>query len=437
MSTDIHIVAPSAQESPAEEYWLQLLHGFEEGIAEQYVMTNVSQDGSVIFAIDTYDSSYVNMRMPVGRITRDGVLTFGDYGVWSPYWVVAVEDGLAFTALDGDYAHSAIFMLDKFNRLLWAKQWAGGAEYTTGLIYGGDVLWGYGIATASDEGLVSKINATNGVVQSSWVFSHATFGVRISGVRIVNGIAYIAYIVERGGYNNNSHGILAMTTAGVKLWDRTYTLTAGWTYIGYNIVFLDGHLYVDGGRWNPFPYRDAHIMKISAATGDLVWARRLVTTPSAVSSFSAGIESKDGQPYISVAYVDDSEAGFSAVIKITPDGDAEWQQALSRPSDPAGFVGTYFQIAATQSEGLSVNGMDYDSSGVYLPFLGHLPIRPDGPMTFGDYVWEDHPLDYPFVDITADFTVTADYVTLTPAAYVLEDFAVPAYSPGIDHREVS
>lgn len=434
MSTDIHIVAPAAQESPAEEYWIQLLHEFEEGIFDQYVVANVAQDGSVVFAVDTYDETYTNMRMPVGRITRDGILTFGDYGVWSPYWITAVEDGLAFTALDVDYEHTAIFRLDKFNRLLWAKQHA---EFTTGLVVGGDALWGHGVANAGDEGFVSKINDADGVVQSSWAISHATAEIQAAGVYVSGGVAYVAYSVKRGGYNNNSCGILAMTTDGVKLWDRTYTLTAGWTYSGYNIVFLDGYLYMDSGRWNPFPTRDFQFMKISAATGDLVWAKRLVTTPSSVTSFSPGIESKDGQIYANLVYLDAMDAGFAAVIKITPAGDAEWQQALSKPSDPDGHVWGSFQIEATQSEGFAVKGMDYASSGVYATFLGHLPIRPDASMTFGDFLWEDHPLDYPFVDITADFTVAADYVTFAPAAYALEDFAVPAYSPGIDHREIS
>ena len=435
MSTDIHVVAPSAQESPAEEYWLQLLHGFEDGIAEQYVVTDVSQDGSVIFAIDTYDATNANMRMPVGRITRDGILTFGDYGVWSPYWITAVEDGLAFTALDDGYAHSAIFRLDKFNRLLWAKQHAG-AEYSWNIAESNGIIWILGFADTPGVGCILKVDSATGAVQNSWDLSHAGTEIRVLNVCVVGEVMYVAYVVLAPLDQDDMCGIIAMTTAGVKLWDRAYKLTAGWTMYNYYIQRVGDYLYVDGGRFNPWPSRDFQLLKIRADTGELVWAKRLVTTPNSVSSFSTGIASKDEQIYVGLMYMA-GETGFTTVIKITPTGDVEWQQALSKPSDPTGAVGGSFQIAATQSEGFTVSGMDYDSSGVYLPFLGHLPIRPDGPMTFGDYVWEDHPLDYPFVDITADFTVTADYLTVAPAAYVLEDFVVPPYLLGLDHREIS
>lgn len=436
MSTDIHIVAPAAQESPAEEYWLQLLHGFEEGIFDQYVVSNVARDGGVVFAIDTYDETYTNMRMPVGRITRDGILTFGDYGVWSPYAIVAVEDGLAFTALDVDHVHSAIFRLDKFNRLLWAKQHAG-AEYSWNFVESDGIMWVVGYTPTPGVWFILKAASATGVVQNSWELSHAVTDITVQNVHVVGEGVYIAYRVNAALDQDDMGGIIAMTTAGVKLWDRTYKLTAGWTAPGYYIQRVGDYLYVDSGRFNPWPSRDFQLLKIRADTGELVWAKRLVTTPSSVSSFSVGIESKDGQIYANLAYLDAMQAGFSSVIKVTPAGDVEWQQALSKPSDPTGFVAWYFQIAGVQDEGFAVSGMDYASSGVYVPSLGHLPIRPDGPMTFGDFLWEDHPLDYPFVDITADFTVTSDYVTLTPAAYVLEDFAVPAYSPGIDHREIS
>jgi len=439
MSTELHFVAPAKQEVPATPYWLKVLRGFPPNTYDQYVWFAAAQDGGLYLAADTYDDTYANIQGPTGHITPDGVLTFGNYGIWSPYDLCATGEGWAYTALDGSYSYSAIFRLDELNGLQWAKRWTG-AEYSMSMMATTDVLWtGGDTAPSPHVGVfVSKIADADGAVQASWKLSHDTYAVSHSRVLVEGDVVYISYIVNRGGYNNNSHGVFAMTTAGVKLWDRTFTRADGWTYIGYDICLADGYLYVVGGRFYAFPERDSHVFKISAATGELVWTKKLASLPIGVSANIGGVVLYDDGIYVSVIYyLDGGLRGVTALLKMTSSGVIDRQLLLSHegvnslvhanPLSKAGdsvMVGGGFYADILNDVGLT-------------NFAGRLPLYPEAPVTFGPFTWEDTPFTYSFDDITADMVVVSDYVTLTPAAYVLEDFAVPAYSPGIDHREIS
>lgn len=438
MSTELYAIAQAKQESTAKSYWMQVLHPFGTvPIGAQYLLSAFAQDGGMYFITDAYDEAYESIVGPLGHITADGVLTFGAYGVWSPYDICAVGDGVAYTALDATYVQSVIFRLDKFNRLQWAKEWDANV-YCMNITDGGDgFMWALG-NTYDTPGrcFLSKISDADGSVQGSWELSHvAAQYIDAVNVLVVAGVVYIQYVVNNAGYQNDRVGLFAMTTAGVKLWDKTYELSAGWTTSGRVMTVLDGHLYVLSGQYDPHPTAAYHIMKISVATGSLVWAKR-INGPVSTAAYITDFDAFGGDIYVCLTY-DDSVTAFARLLKVTQDGVIEWQQTLSYAGANASAYILSAKISADTAVMVGLVYPDYLSVQFGFPWFGRLPLRPEGPVTGGGFTWEDTPVDYPLVDVTSDLVVQTDYVTFATAVHTLSDFAVPAYVPGIDLRRVN
>jgi hypothetical protein len=297
------------------------------------------------------------------------IQSYGGPDVESAFGVRVMRDGgLAVAANTVSVGHGLMDMLvmktDILGNVLWSRAIGGAGEDMATAIDttqdGGLVVCGYtnSFGAGNTDVYIVKLDAV-GNVQWTRVVGGPTAETAYDVVATVDGGYAVSGQTVSFGAGLTDYFLVRLNAAGTVLYSRTYGTPSH--DFGYRFcATADDHL-VLAGYTGPVGSSDGMLVKVTAASGALVWVRTY-GSPSMDRIFDV-LQTRDGN-YVGTGEGTTSTfgAGDQQVLKVSPAGNLLWARHYGTPFDETGYgVGL-----ETRDHGLMVVGWDDSAEDVFV-----------------------------------------------------------------------